>query len=95
MIAWISTLYRRAGFRIFVGFTIMPGYAAQQEIIDGIFPYRFLQIMIGEFIRQAKGSFCLVVGATHSAGTWSEYEPAALDMLIFFNITVCGHSYRL
>ncbi len=73
----------------------MPGYAAQQEIIDGILPYRFVQIIIGQFIRQAKGSFYPVVGATHSAGTWSEYKPAALDMFILFNITVCGHSYRL
>ena len=73
----------------------MPGYAAQQEIIDGILPYRFAQIIVGKFIRKAKGSFYLVAVATHSAGTWSEYELAALDMFILFSITVCGHSYRL
>jgi len=95
MVAWISTLYLRAGLRIFVWFTIMPGDAAQQEIIDGILPYRFVQIMIGQIIRQAEGSFYLVVGAAHSDGNGSEYELAALDMLILFNITVCGHSYRL
>ena len=70
-------------------------YAAQQEIIDGILPYRFMQIIIGQFIRQAEGSLYLVVRATHSAGNWSEYEPAALDVFILFNITVCGHSYCL
>jgi len=37
----------------------------------------------------------MVVGATPSAGTLSEYELAALDMFILFNIPVGGHSYRL
>ncbi len=95
MVAWVSTLHLLEGTRIPVLFTIVPGDAAKKEIIDGILPYRFVQIIIGQFIRQAKGPFYLVVGATHSAGTWSEYELAALDMVILFNITVCGHFYRL
>jgi hypothetical protein len=63
---------------------VLTAYAAKKEIIDGIRPYRFVQIIAGQLIRQTKGSFYLVVGATHSASSWSEYKLAALDMFFSF-----------